>query len=66
MLLHISTLGVPPSVKLIDIMRTDPLKRFVVNGDGNALRVTKKVQIIEKFHKIKTHHYYFLVGEKMK
>ena len=40
MFLHISTSGVPPSVKLIDIMRTDPLKRFVVNGDGNALRVT--------------------------
>ena len=32
--------GVPPSVKLIDVMRTDPLKRFTVNGDGNALRVT--------------------------
>ena len=40
MLLHISTSGVPFTVKLIDIMRTDPLKRFVVNGDGNALRVT--------------------------
>ena len=36
----ILTLGVPSSVKLIDIMRSDPLKRFVVDGDGNALRVT--------------------------
>ena len=33
-------LGVPASVKLIDVMRTDPLSRFTVNGDGNALRVT--------------------------
>lgn len=32
--------GVPASVKLIDVMRTDPLNRFTVNGDGNALRVT--------------------------
>ena len=34
------SIGVPASVKLIDVMRTDPLNRFTVNGDGNALRVT--------------------------
>ena len=38
-MLLLNFLGVPASVKLIDIMRTDPLNRFTVNGDGNALRV---------------------------
>ena len=38
--LHCMRSGVPASVKLIDVMRTDPLNRFTVNGDGNALRVT--------------------------
>lgn len=31
--------GVPPSVKLIDVMRADPMIRFLIKGDGNALRV---------------------------
>jgi hypothetical protein len=30
--------GVPSSVKLIDVMRTDPVNRFVIKGEGNALR----------------------------
>ena len=30
--------GVPTSVKLIDVMRGDPMVRFLVKGEGNALR----------------------------
>ena len=30
--------GVPTSVKLIDVMRADPRNRFIIKGDGNALR----------------------------
>mmetsp|Transcript_1065 Transcript_1065/g.1187 ORF Transcript_1065/g.1187 Transcript_1065/m.1187 type:complete len:888 (-) Transcript_1065:21-2684(-) len=30
---------VPCSVKLIDIMRVDPMCRFILKGEGNALRV---------------------------
>lgn len=32
------TSGVPTSVKLIDVMRADPRNRFIIKGDGNALR----------------------------
>lgn len=31
-------IGVPTSVKLIDVMRADPRNRFIIKGDGNALR----------------------------
>jgi hypothetical protein len=30
--------GVPASVKLVDVMRGDPISRFIMSGEGNALR----------------------------
>jgi hypothetical protein len=32
--------GVPASVKLVDVMRGDPINRFIMSGEGNALRAT--------------------------
>lgn len=30
--------GVPTTVKLVDVMRGDPINRFIMSGEGNALR----------------------------
>jgi len=58
----------PTSVKLIDVMKADPLNRFILSGDGNNIRAavttTTRSALIEEFEMMdglsgtRNSHYY--------
>jgi hypothetical protein len=38
----------PSSVKLIDVLRTDPLNRFIITGEGNGIRAKYNFHLTEE------------------
>mmetsp|Transcript_32125 Transcript_32125/g.30618 ORF Transcript_32125/g.30618 Transcript_32125/m.30618 type:complete len:787 (-) Transcript_32125:234-2594(-) len=50
-------LGVPGSVKLIDVMRGDPINRFLISGEGNALRAMIVNSLLEGHMNVENRHY---------
>lgn len=47
----------PGSVKLIDVMRGDPINRFLISGEGNALRAMMVNSLMEGHMNVENMHY---------